>query len=122
MHDACSERKKKTRAILAREVKFFTKNKHRMQYATLRASFLPVGSGVQEAACKTLSSQRMKQSGMQWGDEGGQAILTTRGWSQSGRFDEAWALIAATYQVEVTVMTNVVDLAKYRNRAKKVSV
>ena len=47
---------------------------------------------------------------------------TTRGWSQNNRFDEAWALIAATYQVQVTVMTNVVDLARHKNRAKKVSV
>ena len=89
-----------------------------MRYAALRAESLPVGSGPMEAACKTLAAQRMKQSGMQWGMEGGQAILTTRGWTQSGRFDEAWALLAATYKVEVTLMTNVVSLESYRNQAK----
>jgi hypothetical protein len=106
-------------AILKRETKFFSSNKARMRYAALRADFLPVGSGPMEAACKTLASQRMKQSGMRWGEDGGQAILTTRGWSQSGRFDEAWALLAATYKVEVTLMTKVVDLETYRKSPKR---
>jgi hypothetical protein len=35
-----------------------------------------------------------------------EAILTVRGWTQSGnRFDRAWALLAATYQAEVEVVT-----------------
>jgi hypothetical protein len=29
---------------------------------------------------------------------GAQAILTARGWDQSDRFDEAWALLAAEHQ------------------------
>jgi len=64
---------------------------------------------VVEAACKMLVTQRMKQSGMRWGEEGGQAILTLRGWAQSGdRFDRAWALLAATYQAEVVTLHHVV--------------
>jgi hypothetical protein len=95
-------------AILA-ALKFFRKRRHRMQYQQAKAQKLPIGSGVVEAACKTLATQRMKLSGMQWGDEGGQAILTLRGWTQSGdRFDRAWALLAATYQAEVITMRNVV--------------
>ena len=121
LHDALPERQKKKRKVLTREINFFNKNKRRMRYASLRALYLPVGSGVQEAACKTLASQRMKQSGMQWGEQGGQAILTTRGWCQSGRFDQAWALIAATYQLQVTVMTNVVELTSRRNPQEKAS-
>jgi hypothetical protein len=51
----------------------------------------------------------MKQSGMRWEENGGQAILTVRGWTQSGdRFDRAWSLLAATYQAEVTLLHNVV--------------
>jgi len=64
------------------------------------------GSGIVEAACKTLVAQRLKLSGMRWG-RGAQAILTARGWDQSERFDEAWALLAAHYQVEVHVLANV---------------
>ena len=122
LHDAQPEARKKKRAVLAREAKFFANNRRRMRYAELRADNLPVGSGPQEAACKTVASQRMKQSGMRWGDEGGQAILTTRGWSQSDRFDHAWAILAATYQMEVTVMSNVVDLETRRNQRERSSV
>ena len=71
-----------------------------------------------EAACKTLAAQRMKLSGMRWGHDGGQAILTLRGWSQSAdRFDRAWALLAATYRAEVITLHNVVsiDAARARN-------
>jgi hypothetical protein len=39
---------------------------------------------------------------------GMQAVLTPRGWDQSERFDEAWALLAAEYQVEVHVLANVI--------------
>lgn len=94
--------------ILQREVKYFRANRSRMQYGYFVAKGLPIGSGVVEAACKTLVAQRMKQSGMRWAEDGGQAILTTRGWTQSGRFDQAWALLAATYQVQVTILDNVV--------------
>ena len=44
---------------------------------------------------------------MRWG-HGAQAILTARGWDQSERFDEAWALLAAHHHVEVHVLANVI--------------
>jgi len=69
-----------------------------------------VGSGVVEAACKTLVAQRLTLSGMRWGAHGAQAILTMRDWDQSERFDEAWTLVAATYHREVHVLANVGDL------------
>jgi hypothetical protein len=97
---------------LATELAYFRKHRRRMKYAELRAQGFPVGSGIVEAACKTLVAQRMKQSGMRWGHEGGQAILNVRGWSQSDRFDQAWALIAATYKVEVTLLNNVVSIRR----------
>lgn len=56
-------------------------------------------SGRVGAACKTLVvAQRLRLSGMHWGHHGAQAILTMRGWDQSDRFDEAWALVATTYE------------------------
>jgi hypothetical protein len=96
----------RTRQVLA----YFRKHRSKMQYASLRARGLPIGSGVVEAACKTLVAQRMKNSGMRWSHLGGQAILNPRGWVQSGRFDEAWALVAATYRLEVTLLNNVVPI------------
>jgi hypothetical protein len=94
---------------IATELAYFRNHRHRMRYCLFLEQGLPIGSGVCEAACKTLATQRLKQSGMRWGEEGGQAILTLRGWTQSGdRFDRAWALLAATYQVQVTTLHNVI--------------
>ena len=82
---------------------YFRRNRERMRYASAAQRGLPIGSGVVEAACKTLVTERMKRSGMRWREAGGQAILTLRGWMQSGRFEAAWGMLAATYQEEVTV-------------------
>jgi len=101
--------------VIGDALNYFRRHRKRMRYAQLREQGLPVGSGPVEAACKTLVAQRMKQSGMRWGELGGQAILTTRGWTQSERFDHAWALVAATYQVQVTTLDNVIPLRRHGN-------
>jgi len=98
------------RKKLVQAVAYFRKHRHRMSYAALRKRGLPIGSGAVEAACKTLVSQRLKRSGMHWGPEGAQAILTPRGWVQSERFDEAWALVASTWKASVTVVGQVVPI------------
>jgi hypothetical protein len=95
---------------ISTELEYFRKRRQRMRYAEMRAQGLPIGTGVTEAACKTLVTQRLKQSGMRWGQEGGQAILNLRGWAQSERFDQAWALIAATFRAEVTLLNDVVPI------------
>lgn len=100
------------RKVIDHALEYFRKHRKRMRYAELKAQGLPIGSGPVEAACKTLVSQRMKNSGMRWSSAGAQAILTPRGWDQSERFDEAWALIAATFHTEVTLMANVIALRR----------
>lgn len=95
---------------------YFRKNRRRMRYADLKARGFMIGSGIVEAACKTLVAQRLKQSGMRWSAGGAQAILTPRGWEQSERFDEAWALVAASFQTEVTILANVIALKPQRQR------
>jgi hypothetical protein len=49
-----------------------------MRYAQYRRQGLPIGSGVTEAACKTVFAERLKRSGMTWGREGGQVIVDLR--------------------------------------------
>lgn len=95
---------------------YFRHHRHRMRYASFARRHLPIGSGIVEAACKTLVSQRLKRSGMRWRHEGGQAILTLRALEQSGRFDRAWALLAATYVYAVRLPDNIVDIASRRPR------
>jgi len=49
-----------------------------MDYAGHRRHGLPIGSGVTEAACKTVFAERLKRSGMTWSCVGGQVILDLR--------------------------------------------
>ena len=93
---------------------YFRRNRQRMDYAEAAQRGLPIGSGVVEAACKTLVTERLKRSGMRWREAGGQAILTLRGWAQSGRFSAAWSLLSKTYRTEVSVPDNVTELAHGR--------
>ena len=51
---------------------YFAHNVERMNYAVYEAMALPIGSGVTEAACKTLVKQRLCGSGMQWTRRGAQ--------------------------------------------------
>ena len=90
------------RAKLKTELEYFRNNRSRMRYAEHLSHNLPIGSGVIEAACKTLVTQRMKCSSMRWRHPGGQGILTLRSLIQSGWFDNGWKLLATTYYGKVT--------------------
>ncbi len=89
-------------------------HRHRMRYSDLRAQNLPMGSGVGEAACKTLVSQRLKRAGMRWRTAGGQAMLTFRALWQSERFERAWSLLSETYKRSVTLPRKVIAFTKRR--------
>jgi hypothetical protein len=96
-----------TKKTIAAQIKYFEKRKERMRYKQLLDQKLPVGSGVVEAACKTLASERMKRSGMSWRAEGGQAILTFRSLIQSNRWNRGWQLLSGLYRGEVTITKRV---------------
>ena len=66
-----------------------------MHCRALKDRNLPIGSGVVEAANKSIVTKRFKGSGMRWSMEGGQAIMTFRALILSGRFDRAWIALAA---------------------------
>jgi hypothetical protein len=69
---------------------FFGNNMRRMNYAGFHNRNLPVGSGVVEAACKSIVKARMCLSGMRWTKEGGETILSIRTVIKSNRWDECW--------------------------------
>jgi len=60
-----------------------------MQYAERRRLRVPIGSGVTEAACKIVFTQRFKCAGMKWGAEQGSSILALRVIALSGVWSEA---------------------------------
>jgi hypothetical protein len=88
------------------ELTYFRNQRPRMNYPEYLRQHLPIASGVIEAACKTLVTQRLKCSGMAWSPAGGQAILTFRALIQSARWPRAWPLLAADFRQPVTVVTS----------------
>jgi len=95
---------KERRKQLRKERTYFANQRERMDYARYQALGLPIGSGVVEAACKTLVAQRLKLSGMSWRD-GKQGILTIRSLQQSNRWERGWKLLAAAFRNDVARVT-----------------
>lgn len=49
-----------------------------LRYNQFQQDHLPIGSGITEAACKTIYTQRLKLSGMRWSHAGAKQLLTLR--------------------------------------------
>jgi len=69
------------------QLRYFTTNRERIHYKEYRARGYPIGSGLVEAACKTIICQREKQAGMRWRKDTAEAIAHLRAVHQSGRWD-----------------------------------
>jgi len=66
----------------------------RMKYHIHTKNNLPIGSGVVEAACKTIIKQRLGGSGMRWKSEGIKMILSIRTLVKTkGRWNQFWEKI-----------------------------
>jgi hypothetical protein len=83
-------RSKDRRKTITKSLRYFTRNRSRMNYAEYRRQGLPIGSGVVEAACKTLVGHRFKRAGMRWSIDGGQCILNLRVAVLSRRWEAFW--------------------------------
>jgi hypothetical protein len=74
-------------------IRYFKNNiaEQRMDYAHHLEKNLPIGSGVTEAACKTLVKQRLCGSGMRWKSRGAKVVLSLRALVQtSHRWQQFW--------------------------------
>jgi hypothetical protein len=69
-----------------------------MRYAAYERLGLPRGSGVTEAACKTIYTQRLKLSGMRWKKAGAQTILNLRVLLLSGVWTEAFLRVLHRFE------------------------
>jgi hypothetical protein len=57
---------------------YFARNAERMRYGSYLKGGYQIGSGVMEAACKTVVHQRLDQSGMHWRLETADAVVALR--------------------------------------------
>lgn len=114
LHSAASllSRRKlgKTRlANFQRAYRYIQARTRYMKYRNYQRNHLPIGSGVTEAACKTVFTQRLKLSGMRWSFAGAARILTLRTILLSGTWE-------ATYGASLTA--NVASIRPYASNAK----
>lgn len=63
---------------LHRATTYFYYHHPQMDYPNALAHHWPIGSGVTEAACKTVVKQRLCRSGMRWTAQGAAVVLTLR--------------------------------------------
>ena len=84
-----------------------------LKYHDYRGQHIPIGSGVTEAACKTVFTQRLKLSGQRWSHDGAKRILTLRTILLSGTWESTYA---------ASLEQNVIRIRAYdrnRNYSKK---
>ena len=73
---------------------YLSNHHHHMDYPGFLAENLPIGSGVTEAACKTLVKQRLCASGMRWKTKGAKIVLSLRALTNTvGRWTQFWQKI-----------------------------
>jgi hypothetical protein len=102
LHSAAAWNKRRTmsrakRAEFEKAYRYLRARTKHLQYAEFRRHGLPIGSGVTEAACKTVFTQRLKLSGMRWSTHGAQMILNLRVIHLSGIWDSTYRAAIDSY-------------------------
>lgn len=78
------------RSVPEIEMSYFISNAARMRYPAFRLQGMQIGSGIAEAACKTVVSTRAKRAGMRWTPNGLDAVLALRVAVLNGTYDQFW--------------------------------
>ena len=73
----------------------------RMEYAEAIKRNYPIGTGITEAAAKTVVGTRMKRAGARFSQHGGQAVMLFRTALLSKRFESLHRELGATYAKRV---------------------
>lgn len=85
-----ADRKEKVK----KAVTYFTNNKSLMGYYAFVKDNLPIGSGITEAACRTIIKQRLCKSGMKWKLDGSAKVISLRCLAQTKeRWNQFWGKI-----------------------------
>jgi hypothetical protein len=81
----------KKKAVLEAAISYFGNNLERMDYARYHIRSWPLGSGVTEAACKSVVKTRLCGSGMKWTQRGADVVLTLRALALTpARWEQFW--------------------------------
>jgi len=84
------ERDEEVRKVIG----YYKNYKSKMRYSHHTKNNLPIGSGVTEAACKTLVKQRMCLSGSRWKNDGASCVLALRTLKLTkGRWQQFWSYV-----------------------------
>lgn len=80
------------RAAHADCLRYFQNHQHKMDYPRYVSNGWQIGSGPVESACKTVVGDRLKGSGMRWGEAGSDAVCHLRALylSQPGGWERFW--------------------------------
>jgi hypothetical protein len=79
---------------LAKALTYFRNHHQQMRYAERLEAKLPIGSGVTEAACKTIVKMRMCRGGAKWKAAGAAGVLSLRTLIYTPeRWEQFWAKI-----------------------------
>jgi hypothetical protein len=73
----------------------------RMDYPAALASNFPIGTGITEAAAKTVVGTRMKRAGARFSQHGGQTVMLFRTALLSQRFDALHEELGSSYAAQV---------------------
>ncbi len=79
---------------LHKAITYFENHHEQMKYAERVAANLPIGSGVTEAACKTLVKMRLCKTGAKWKEQGAAVVLSLRALVYTNeRWEQFWAKV-----------------------------
>lgn len=106
----CGQAKAYTKAYA-----YLKKRSQWMRYHAYRRQKLPLGSGITEAGCKIVFTQRLKRSGMSWTVAGGQIILDLR----VIRLSRVWDQVHQKYLASKPMPVAQVKTAKSTQVGKK---
>lgn len=67
-----------TKELYRETVQYFANHAHKMDYPRYLANGWQIGSGPIESACRTVVGDRLKGSGMRWGDDGADGLCHLR--------------------------------------------
>jgi hypothetical protein len=80
-----------------KHLKYFSRNKARMQYKTFEEAGIPCGSGAVESAIRRIVNLRLKGNAKFWIEANAEGMLLLRSYLKAERFDDLmrWSLLQA---------------------------